>query len=78
MREDFWEFVPSHKIWLATNHRPVIRGTDAGIWRRLRLIPFNQDFQGRENKRLGEQLQAESTGILSWMVFGLTLGARPD
>ena len=42
MREDFWEFWPTHTIWLATNHRPEIRGTDRAIWRRIRLIPFTR------------------------------------
>jgi P4 family phage/plasmid primase-like protien len=40
MREDFWEFSPTHKIWLAANHKPSVRGTDHGIWRRIKLIPF--------------------------------------
>ncbi|MBL8830366.1 MAG: hypothetical protein JNM18_25545 [Planctomycetaceae bacterium] len=70
MREDFWEFAPSHHIWLATNHRPAIRGTDRGIWRRLKLIPFTQSFEGREDRQLGYKLQAEATGILAWAVFG--------
>ncbi len=40
MRED-WEFAPTHKIWLLSNHKPVIVGTDHGIWRRIKLIPFD-------------------------------------
>ena len=40
MREDFWEFTPSHLLIMVTNHRPQVRGTDEGIWRRLRLVPF--------------------------------------
>ena len=35
MREDFWEFEPTHKPWLAANHRPIVRGTDHAIWRRI-------------------------------------------
>ena len=38
MREDFWEFWPTHKIWLAANHKPVISGTDLAIWRRILLV----------------------------------------
>jgi putative DNA primase/helicase len=41
MREDFWEFDPSHLLWLHANHRPMIEGTDDGIWRLVHLIPFN-------------------------------------
>src|ERR1019366_9088142 len=35
MRQDYWDFRPTHKIWLACNHKPAIRGTDHGIWSRV-------------------------------------------
>jgi putative DNA primase/helicase len=41
MREDFWEFAPTHKVFLAANHKPVVRGTDHAIWRRIKLVPFD-------------------------------------
>src|SRR5262249_41276242 len=40
MREDFWTFDPTHKLILSTNYKPAITGSDDGIWRRLRLVPF--------------------------------------
>jgi putative DNA primase/helicase len=64
-------FTPRFKIWLHTNHRPEIRGTDEGIWRRPRLIPFNVTFEGvRADLRLDEKLDAERPGILRWAVEG--------
>ena len=39
MKDEF-EFKPEFKLWMATNHKPTIRGTDLGIWSRIRLIPF--------------------------------------
>lgn len=71
MREDFWEFDPTHKLVLCTNHRPIISGTDHGIWRRLLLVPFLQRFDGeRQDKHLPEKLKAERAGILAWAVRG--------
>ncbi|ACV64409.1 phage/plasmid primase, P4 family [Desulfofarcimen acetoxidans DSM 771] len=70
MREDFWEFWPSHKLWLATNHKPQVRGTDTAIWSRLKLIPFNVSFAGRENKQLPAKLLTEKPGIFKWLVEG--------
>lgn len=70
MREDFWQFRPTHKIILATNHRPEIRGTDTGIWRRLRLVPFDVSFLGQEDRDLPNKLQAELPGILNWCLAG--------
>ena len=71
MREDFWEFNPTHKLLLCTNHRPIIAGTDHGIWRRLLLIPFVQRFDGvRQDKQLPAKLKAERSGILAWAVRG--------
>src|SRR5207253_825035 len=44
--KEFFEFRPQFKLWLATNHRPSIHGTDDAIWRRIRLIPFERQFTG--------------------------------
>lgn len=76
MREDFWTFDPTWKIWLSTNHKPEIRGTDHAIWRRVRLIPFNVTFHAPgegnpvKDPRMEEKLTAELPGILAWAVAG--------
>jgi putative DNA primase/helicase len=71
MRQDFFEFSPTHHLWLAVNHKPTIRGTDTGIWRRIRLAPFLVSIPEEEqDKRLPEKLQRERPGILAWMVRG--------
>ncbi len=71
MREDFWEFAPTHKPILCTNHRPVIRGTDHAIWRRIRLVPFTVVIpEAEQDKQLPEKLRAELPGILAWCVAG--------
>jgi putative DNA primase/helicase len=81
MREDFWEFTPQHKILLATNHKPEVRGGDHAIWRRLALIPFTETFwdqekgeTGTENRQMDKslpaKLKAEAPGILGWLVRG--------
>jgi len=68
--ENSSEFDPAFKIWLATNHKPVIRGTDPAIWSRIKLIPFEVSFEGREDKCLKEELKQELPGILAWAVRG--------
>ncbi len=71
MREDFWEFPPVAKLWLGTNHRPTIRGTDLAIWRRIRLIPFTVTIPPAERDgALPQKLRRESPGILRWAVTG--------
>lgn len=71
MREDFWEFQPTHKLWLATNHKPVIAGTDIGIWSRIRLIPFAVTIPEPErDEDLPDKLKVEWPGILAWAVRG--------
>jgi putative DNA primase/helicase len=68
---DSFEFQPTHKLWLATNHKPRVTGTDDGIWRRIRLIPFRATFpEGKADPDLPLTLQAESSGILMWMRAG--------
>lgn len=67
----YFTFYPAFKIWLMANHKPIITGTDRGIWRRVRLIPFNARFEdAAADKTLPQQLQAELSGILAWAVEG--------
>lgn len=68
-KEQF-EFVPKFKLWLAANHVPEVQGTDHGFWRRVRLVPFEQSFRGREDRSLRDKLRAELPGILAWAVQG--------
>ena len=71
MREDFWEFTPTHKLILCTNHVPSIRGTDHAIWRRIRLVPFEVTIPDREqDKHLSAKLRSELPGVLAWAVRG--------
>ena len=69
-----FEFTPVFKIFMATNHKPVIRGTDHGIWRRLKIIPFNRVFEKEEqDKELINKLKLELNEIFSWAVEGAKL-----
>jgi putative DNA primase/helicase len=71
MREDPWQFDPTHKAVLVTNHKPEIRGTDEGIWRRQRLIPFTVRIpEHRQDKHLPAKLLRELPGVLAWCVRG--------
>lgn len=85
MRQDFFDFRPTHKLQLLTQHKPVIKGQDDGIWRRVMLIPYLAVFgdavgvcdpgQSKpathvKNKGLVEQLRGESEGVLAWLVRG--------
>jgi putative DNA primase/helicase len=71
LHREFFEFRPEFKLWLATNHKPIIHGTDYAIWRRIRLIPFTVTIPEEEREKdLGERLLEESAGILSWAVQG--------
>jgi len=71
LHREYFEFRPKFKIFLRSNHRPVITGTDYGIWRRIRLIPFDVQIpQEEQDKHLVEKLKAELPGILRWAVEG--------
>jgi putative DNA primase/helicase len=71
MREDFWEFTPTHHVWLASNYKPPITGRDHGIWRRIKLIPFEVIIPDAEqDKKLPAKLEAELSGILNWALAG--------
>lgn len=77
MRGEFFEFLPNFKLWLATNHRPRIDGTDLGIWDRIKLIPFIvripdvvPEDQAISRETALQQFRDEAAGILAWAVEG--------
>lgn len=75
--KEFFEFRPTGKIWLATNHRPDVKGTDYAIWRRILLIPYTVRFSGaRCDPRIEEKLVTEAPGILNWMIDGFRAWQR--
>ncbi len=66
-----FDFKPEFKLWLSTNNKPVIQGTDDAIWDRIRLIPFTQRFEGsKADPKLPDKLRAELAGVFAWMVQG--------
>lgn len=70
MRAPF-EYRPRFALWLSSNHKPVTRGTDHGLWRRIRLVPYPVTIPDAErDHRLLEKLAAEAPGILAWIVAG--------
>lgn len=74
--EEF-EYTPKFKIWVSTNHKPIIRGTDDGIWRRLVLIPFDVQIpEEKVDKDLKYKLLREAPAILNWMAEGAYMWMR--
>lgn len=64
-------FAPTGKITLAANHRPQVTDDSQAFWRRCQVVPFQQSFTGdRADRTLIEQLKAEASGILNWLVAG--------
>lgn len=81
MRENFFEFDPTHKLQLLTNYKPGVRGQDNGIWRRILLVPYQARFGSIEefhagrahyvkDTKIAEHIQAELPGVLAWVVEG--------
>lgn len=71
---DPFQFQPVLKLIMAGNHRPIVRGNDHGIWRRVRLVPFDRTFKPDErDQNLLAKLKAEAPHILAWMVDGCVM-----
>lgn len=71
MHEDPWEFSPTHKLFVVGNHRPRVQGQDRAIWERIHLVPFGVTIEEQDqDKRFGEKLDAERSGILNWLIRG--------
>jgi putative DNA primase/helicase len=81
--EGIINFRPTHKTLLRTNHKPKVRGTDLGIWRRIHYVPY--DFTIKDEEKIEKfretMLEPERAGILNWMLGGLkdylTAGLKP-
>ena len=73
----WFTFNPHLKLWLCCNHKPSVRDTSLGFWRRVTVIPFLQSFQGHAaNKQLDRMLMREREGILAWSVRGCAAWQR--
>lgn len=68
------EVMPTWVTNMATNHKPIVKGTDHGIWRRLMLIEFGRNFDKdpsvTKDVNRSAKLQGEKPGILAWLVRG--------
>lgn len=70
LNHEFFTFHPHFKLWLAVNHKPSVNDDSHGFWRRLRLIPFTQRFDPKQEPELPEILKSELPGILAWALEG--------
>ncbi|MFE0059330.1 phage/plasmid primase, P4 family [Streptomyces sp. NPDC059003] len=72
MHQSFFEFEPTHHLWLMGNHQPRVKAGGDSFWRRLRLLPFQ--YKVPEDKKiegLADLLVAEEgPGILAWIIAG--------
>ena len=71
LHQEFFDFEPTHRIVIRGNHKPAINGTDEGIWRRLRLVPFTVTIpEDERDQHLLDKLTVELPGILNWALAG--------
>lgn len=74
MRKDNFRFQPTHTLWICANRKPRIKGTDNGIWRRIKVITFNVTIAPEDmDKDLDDKLEAERDVILAWCIEGARL-----
>ena len=71
LHQEFFDFRPTHHFWISGNHKPTVKGSDLGIWRRIRLIPFIVRISDAEkDPNLADKLAKEMPGILNWSIEG--------
>lgn len=73
LNRDYFKFYPQFKLTIQGNYRPKIEGADEGIWRRMILVPWSYTVpKERQDKRLGDKLRREASGILNRLLDGLS------
>jgi putative DNA primase/helicase len=71
MQEDEWHFWPTHTAFLHTNNTPRIKGTDNGVWRRVKLVTWDVTIPDADiDDHLADKLAREAPGILNWIIAG--------
>ncbi|MBA7489790.1 DNA primase [subsurface metagenome] len=71
LRQEFFDFYPECKIWLATNHKPIVKEFSLGFWRKIRLIPFKIIISEEERiLHYDKILLEEKEGIFNWLLEG--------
>ncbi|MBA7537549.1 DNA primase [subsurface metagenome] len=71
LRQEFFEFYPTCKLWLATNHKPMIKEFSPAFWGRIKLIPFKITISEEERIPHYEKiLLREGEGIFNWILEG--------
>ncbi|MBA7583910.1 hypothetical protein ES708_25861 [subsurface metagenome] len=71
LRQEFFDFYPECKIWLATNHKPIVKEFSLGFWRKIRLIPFKISISEEERiLHYDKILLEEKEGIFNWILEG--------
>jgi len=78
LHREYFSFSPTFKVLLITNHKPEIRGTDKGLWRRVDLIPFDYEIPDDkiDKKFFEKKLAPEASGIFNWMISGYRKWAK--
>ena len=70
LHKEYFSYLPQFKIWMSSNSEPIISGTDLGIWRRVKEIPFETTITNPD-RHLSSKLRKEAAGILNWALAGL-------
>lgn len=81
LHKEFFEFAPTHKMQIFTNHEPTIVGEDGGMWRRMLLLRYRVrygtaaqvatgEYQVLRDEKLEDVLKAEASGVLRWLAKG--------
>lgn len=71
MGQDAVQFEPTHNFLMLTNDLPAVDPTAQAVWARLRVVPFDISFEGREDHALPNDLRLAANTILTWAVNGL-------